>query len=227
MKNATLALLPTFMLGSLGLSCAYAPALEKTVSNQARKLAIMPVEDKAGQPLMAQLLTEKATQAFVANGRLKVSPRDEADLVLQWSLQRYDTIVMLRDANQAPVRNRVQMMVDVDLFDAAGKLLMTTRSIINLTPMPSPIVTSIVPDSYANTATDEAVDWDSADVRTLKEYTGYTLVNSLGLQPSDEGVAQRRLADRMAQRVVELIINGDSVPIPHSRAQPTPQPTGY
>jgi hypothetical protein len=217
-------------LGLIGLvlSCEYVP--EPSLPMVAQKLAILPLEDKVGNPALSQLLSEKVTQDFVAGGRLTVvSSTAEADLALRWTLQRYDEIIMLRDSNLQPVRYRLQLMVDVDLLDPrTGKVRLTTRRTVDLTPQPSPDAgeaAEAVGDEDSLSSTSGVAEWDSEEIRTLKEFTSHTVGNSMGLPSEDEFTPQQRLTEQMARRVVRLVVTGSFAP--SKSGQPTPVPTPH
>jgi hypothetical protein len=174
-------------------SCGDLP-LKSQLPESVQKVAIPPMENKTGQPEVDQRLTQKVTQAFIENGRLKVSSREEADAVLQGTLQRYDRIVLTRDANQVPQQYKLQLVVDFDFIDAkTSQLMWTTRRTVDLTPQ-------------AGAA--EGAEWDSTNTRTLREFTTYYVINSIGMPPEDESVAQERVLEQMARRIVRRVVEG-------------------
>jgi hypothetical protein len=186
------------MLVIVGLVVACGELPQVMLRDSVQKISIQPLENKTTQTDMEQMLNEKVPQAFIVNGRLKVVNKEDADIVLQWTLQRYDKIVMLRDANQNPVLYRLQIIVDVDLIDGkSGKTLLTTRRTVDLTPEP----TKLAGDQ-------EGADWDSTEIRSLKEFTRYYTLNSLGKKPEDEYTAEQRVSDQMASRVIRLVVTG-------------------
>jgi hypothetical protein len=180
----------------LAAACGEVP-MKRALSDSVQKIAIPPIENKTGQPDVDQKLTQKMVQAFIVDGRLKVSGKEDADVVLQSTLQRYDRIVLLRDANQVPQQYKLQIVVDLDFIEAkTGKLLWTTRRTLDLTPEPG------------KAQGVEGAEWDSANVRSLREFTFYYVINSLGMPPEDENVAADRVIDQMARRVVRRVIEG-------------------
>jgi hypothetical protein len=198
------------LLIALVAACADLSNIQKALPDSVQTVFVQPVEDKSNQPAMAQILNEQIPQAFVANGRLQVvSSTANADVILTETLQRYDLIVTLRDSFQAAVRYRMQIMMDADLTDAkTGKVLITTRRTVQLTPTP-------VGGSSVN------VDqFDSTEVRTLLEFTNYYTVNSLGRPPEDLTSAQQRLAGQMVQRIITLVVDDSGNPV----VAPTPTP---
>jgi hypothetical protein len=210
------------LLLGLSQSCFYVP-LQKALPNATRNIALLPIQNTTSQPGISQKLDEKLNQAFVVRGRMKVVPRERADVILQWSLQRYDEIALQRDSNQLPVYLRMQIMVDVDLIDAkTGNTLLTTRRTVDLTPVsapteqlsPGPIPTADLRPQATHTEDEDSADWDSSDVRTLVEYSDYYRLNALGHPAEDPSVVQDRVSDQMARRVMRLIVNGNGSPLP-------------
>jgi hypothetical protein len=196
MKRYYLLALGLILIMSLAVACGDVP-IHQALQDSIQKIVIMPLENKTGQPDVDQKLNEKITQAFIVNGRLKVSNKEDADVMLQETLQRYDRIVKAVDSNQVPMRYELQIVVDVDLLDAkTGKTLMTTRTTVDLTPQPG------------NTGPDQGLDWDSTSIRSLREFTTYYVINNVGMPPEDENAAQERVTDQMAARVVRLIVEG-------------------
>ena len=178
------------------LSCGELP-MKRALSDSVQKIAVEPVVNKTGQPEVDQKLTQKVTQAFIVDGRLKVSSRSEADVVLQSTLQRYDRIVLTRDANQVPQQYKLQVVLDMDFIDAkTAAQIWTTRRTIDLTPQPG------------NAAGVEGAEWDSANPRSLREFTTYYVINNIGMPPEDENVAVDRVVDQMARRMVRRVIEG-------------------
>jgi hypothetical protein len=202
-----------------------AAALDRTLPTTAQHLMILPLEDKAGNATLAQLLNDDVTQAFVTGGRLQVvTTTAEADIVLRWTLQRYDQIPLQFDSNNTPVRYRLQMLVDVDMLDAkTGEVRLTSRTSVDLTPVPGSGVSGTAAAAATPQGDDSKVPGlDSQSIRTLREFISQTVVNSIGLTPEDDFAAQQRLTALMARRVLRLVIGGSFAP--GSYDQPTPDP---
>jgi hypothetical protein len=172
-------------------------AVKKALSDNVHNVYIPPVENKTSEPAVDQLLTQKITQAFIVDGRLKVSNQEAADVIVKTTLQRFDRIVLIMDANQVPQEYKLQFVMDVDFIDAkTAEVKWTTRRTVDLTPQPE------------NTPGVEGADWDSADIRSLREFTTYYGINNRNMPPEDETVAENRVVDQMADRVVRLVIEG-------------------
>lgn len=170
--------------------------IKKDLPNSLTKIAVQPFENKTGQPNVDQLLTQKTIQDFIADGRLNVVAEHDADAIVHGTLQRYDKIVLTRDANQVPQQYKLQLIVDIDFIDAKTlKQTWTTRRTIDLTPQP-------------DNGEKEGAQWDSTNTRSLKEFTTYYVLNTVGVPPEDETTAANRTLDQMANRVVRRVIDG-------------------
>lgn len=190
-----LSIMSVLALGFFTSSCDEA-GIKKELPNSLTKIAVQPFENKTGQPNVDQLLTQKTIQDFIADGRLNVVAENDADAIVQGTLQRYDKIVLTRDANQVPQQYKLQLIVDIDFIDAkTSKQLWTTRRTIDLTPQPE-------------NGDKEGAEWDSTNTRSLKEFTTYYVLNTVGVPPEDETTAANRTLDQMANRVVRRVIDG-------------------
>jgi hypothetical protein len=170
--------------------------IKKELPNSLTKISVQPFENKTGQPNVDQLLTQKTIQDFIADGRLNVVAEKDADAIVRGTLQRYDKIVLTRDANQVPQQYKLQLIVDIDFVDAkTGQQTWTTRRTIDLTPQPE-------------NGDKEGAQWDSTNTRSLKEFTTYYVLNTVGVPPEDETTAANRTLDQMANRVVRRVIDG-------------------
>jgi hypothetical protein len=181
---------------AFGIGACDETPLKKELPNSLTKIAVQPFENKTSQPNIDQLLTQKVTQNFIADGRLNVVAEADADAVLHGTIQRYDKIVLVRDANQVPQQYKLQVMVDIDFIDPkTAKLLWTTRRTLDLTPVPG-------------NEDKEGADWDSTNIRSLKEFTTFYVLNMVGVPPEDESTAANRVLDQMATRVIRRVIDG-------------------
>lgn len=184
------------LLAGLGSACGDLP-MKRALPDSVQKIAIEPVDNKTGQPEVDQKLTQKAIQAFIVDGRLKVSSKAEADVALQSTLQRYDRIVVTRDANQVPQQYKLQLVVDLDFVNTrTAERIWTTRRTIDLTPQPG------------NASGVEGAEWDSANPRSIREFTTFYVSNNIGMPPEDEGVAADRVISQVARRMVRRVIEG-------------------
>jgi hypothetical protein len=185
-----------FLALGIVVSCGESP-LKKTLPDTLTKIAVPAFENKTGQPEVDQRLTEKVIQNFIVDGRLKVVAKEDADAILHGTLQRYDRIVLVRDADQVPQQYKLQLMVDLDFVDAkSGNQMWTTRRTVDLTPEPG------------KEAGKEGAEWDSTNVSSLREFTTFYVLNNVGMPPEDEGVARDRVLDQMAMHVVRRVVQG-------------------
>jgi hypothetical protein len=169
--------------------------VSKSLPDDIVKVAVPIFENKSGQPGVENELTRKTVQELLVDGRIQVTSREQADAVLQGTIQRYDRLVLTRDANQVPQQYKLQMVVDLDFIDLKhGKeqQLWTTRQQISLTP-------GVEPDRD---------DFDSTNTRSLREFTNYYVLNVAGVPPEDEPTALVRLLDQMARRIVRRTLDG-------------------
>lgn len=175
-------------------SCGDMP-IKKNLPDSIRKVFIPTFENKANQPGIESLLTQKTVQNFIVDGRLQVVAKEQADAELIGTIQRYDRLVLTRDANQVPQQYKLQVAVDLDFVDLkSGKqdALWTTRQLISLTPGVEP----------------SKDDFDSTNTHSLREFTTYYVLNVAGVPPEDEPAALDRLLEQMARRVVGRTLDG-------------------
>jgi hypothetical protein len=186
--------------GLLGLAliafsaCGELPA-NKSVPDDIQKVSIPIFQNQTGTPNLENDLTRKVVQDFAADGRVQVEAKDHAQAELRGIIRRYDRIVLTRDANQVPQQYKLQLVVDIDFVnmkDGKDAMLWTTRPLFSLTP------------GVELTREDD----DSTNVRSLKEYTNYYVLNVAGVPPEDEPAALDRLLNQMSQRVVRRTLDG-------------------
>ena len=182
------------LLGAFYLITACAEmATKKAIPDNIRKLGIPVFENKTGQPNVENLLTKKVVQNFIVDGRLQVVPVEQADAILQGTVQRYDRIVLTRDSNQVPQQYKLQVAVDIDFTEVkTGIKLWSTRAQISLTP-------------GVDTPSDA---FDSTNLRSLREFTNYYVFNVAGVPPEDEATALDRVLEQMASRVTRRTLDG-------------------
>jgi hypothetical protein len=183
-------------LGGLTLfaACGELP-VSKSIPDDIFKVAVPPFENKPGDPGLAAELTKRVIQELQVDGRIHVVPREQAEAVLYGTIQRYDRLVLTRDANLVPQQYKLQIIVDLDFVDLRhGKeeRLWTTRAQISLTPGVEP----------------GPQDFDANNTRTLREFTNYYVLNVAGVPPEDESIARDRLLDQMARRVARRTLEG-------------------
>ncbi len=184
-----------FALGALGLvvgACDDMP-IKSNLPFYDTKVYIAPFVNKSTEPGLDTLLTQKVIQDFIIDGRLKVRPKDKADMELDGVIERFDQLVMTRDQNQVPQEYKLQVIVDLTLYETkTGKKLWTTNTIVSLTPG----------ESVSGT------EFDSTNLTSLREFTTYYVLNVAGVPPEDEPTAENRLMDQMAAHVVRRTIDG-------------------
>ncbi len=172
-------------------SCGEMP-VKRALGDDVRQVGISTFDNKTGQPGIDQQLTAKVVQSFITDGRLGVVSHQAADVSLKGTIQRYDRLVLTRDANQIPQQYRLQVVVDLEFSNAkTGVEIWTTRRTINLTP-----------------GVDTVDDFDSTNTRSLKEFTSYYVLNTAGVAPEDEPAALDRLLEQMSRRVVRRVLEG-------------------
>lgn len=177
-------------LGALA-SCGEVP-MKRALGDDTRKVEVISFENKTGQPGIDQQLTAKVVQSFITDGRLGVVSREAADVSLKGVVQRYDRLVLSRDADQVPQQYRLQVVVDLEFSNVkTGEVLWTTKRTFSLTP-----------------GVDTVEDFDSTNTRSLKEFTSYYVLNTAGVSPEDEPSALDRLLEQMARRVVRRVLEG-------------------
>jgi hypothetical protein len=195
MKNKiTLGIVAGGLLGLLYMTgaCGDLP-IKKALPDNIQRIAIPVFENKTGQPDVENLLTKKVMQNFQVDGRLQIAAREQADALLQGTVQRYDRIVLTRDANQVPQQYKLQIVVDLDFTDLkTGELMWSTKAQFSLTPG--------VDTPQEN--------FDSTNLRSLREFTNYYVINVAGVPPEDEPTALDRVLEQMARRVSRRTLDG-------------------
>ena len=176
----------------LAAACGDLPT-KRALPDDIQKVFIPPFINSTGQPDVENLLTKKVVQDFIVDGRLQVVSKDQADAILQGTVQRYDRIVLTRDVNQVPQQYKLQVVVDIDFTNkTTGELMWTTKTQISLTPgVDTP------PEGF-----------DSENVRSLREFTNYYVFNVAGVPPEDEATALDRVLEQMGQRVLRRTLDG-------------------
>ena len=165
-----------------------------SVPEHIQKIGIPNFANRSGQPDLDQELTREIRQTFIVDARLNVSDPENADALLEGTIQKYERLVLLRDENQVPQQYKLLLEVDLDFIDKkTGEVLWTTRRTVHLTPV--------------TTATAQ-LDYDSTNYRTLKVATNYYVLNKIGMPPEEEGDVRRRLIEEMAERVFRRVIDG-------------------
>lgn len=182
------------LLAAVFSACGELP-INKSMPNSVDRVSIPVFENRTGQPGLENELTRRTIQDFIVDGRVMVGAKEQAQAELRCIIQRYDRLVLTRDANQVPQQYKLQVMVDVDFVDLReGKeaLLWTTRPPFSLTP--------------GVEMTRE--DFDSTNTRSLREYTNYYVLNVAGVPPEDEATALERLLNQMSRRIVRRTLDG-------------------
>jgi hypothetical protein len=167
--------------------------IKKAIPDNIQHVVIPVFENKTGQPDVENLLTKKVVQNFIVDGRLQVTAREQADAVLQGTVQRYDRIVLTRDSNQVPQQYKLQVVVDLDFTELkTGTLLWSTKALMSLTP-------------GVDTPQES---FDSTNLRSLREFTNYYVINVAGVPPEDEATALDRVLEQMARRISRRTLDG-------------------
>ena len=191
MRNWIAALL---LLSAVGFSGCAEMQLKRALPDEILTMAIPVFRNATSQPGVDQELTELVRRSFIVDGRLNVVDESKADAVLRGVIQRYDKLVLSQSENQVPYQYKLQVVVDLEIVNTkTGEVIATTQ------PMQQP--------SEGDTAALEK-NFDSTNVRSLKRYTTYYVLNNVGVPPEDEQTARTRVLEMMAQRVVERTIGG-------------------
>jgi hypothetical protein len=186
MKKSLFALAAAAVLLLQG--CGDVP-VNKSVPDAVQRVSIPVFENRTVQPNLESDLTRKVVQDFISDGRVQVVPKEQADAELRGIVQRYDRIVLLRDANQVPQEYKLQIVVDLDFVnvkDGKDTPLWTTRQLLE-------------PGKE---------DFDSTNVRSVKEYTNYYVLNVAGVPPEDEPAALDRLLTQASSRILRRTLDG-------------------
>lgn len=182
------------LLGLAFSGCGDLP-VNRSMPNDITKVSIPVFTNRTNQPSIEADLTRRTVQEFIVDGRVQVTSPEQAQAELRGTVQRYDRLVLTRDANQVPQQYKLQVLVDLDFVtkkDGVETLLWTTRQQVSLTP-------GVEPGSDS---------FDSTNVRSLREFTNYYVLNVAGVPPEDEATALDRLLNQMARRIVRRTLDG-------------------
>jgi len=109
--------LAAFLLYGCGYSAGRAsPAFRHDVAS----VAIPIFENISSEPLIETVLTEAIREKFINDGRLRVVPEEEADLVLRGVIKGYGIRTLAFDASDRAAESRVIVDVRVDVIDRRG-----------------------------------------------------------------------------------------------------------
>jgi hypothetical protein len=177
--------------------------MKPSVPDYIHKVAIPTFKNSTGQPSLDQEITQKVLQEFLVDGRLGVAPVQQADGLLEGEVTQYLLLPLVRDANQVPQQYKLQVTVDLTFTDLVKKKqLWTTRSLMSLTPQPSP-------DTGTAQASLELTPLaDSMNTASIREFTTYWVLNTMGAPPEDEPTARLRVEDQVARRVARRTLEG-------------------
>jgi hypothetical protein len=183
---------------TLGLAGCEDDVMTVSVPAHVHKIAIPTFKNNSSQPGIDLDLTQKVTQEFLNDGRLSVVPLQQADGLLEGTVQQYILLPLVRDVNQVPQQYKLQIIVDLDFTDLVSKKqLWTTRRTVDLTPQATPQAT---PTPFPGQ--------DSINTAALSESTTYWVLNTMGVQPEDEATARLRVENQVAKRVVTRVLEG-------------------
>jgi hypothetical protein len=109
--------LAAFLLYGCGYSAGRkSPAFRPGVAS----VAIPIFENTSSEPLIETALTEAIREKFINDGRLRVVPEKEADLVLRGTIKGYGIRTLAFDASDRATESRVIVDVGVDVIDRRG-----------------------------------------------------------------------------------------------------------
>jgi hypothetical protein len=93
-----------------------------------RTVAILPFDNRTGEPALAQEVSDAITQAVQGRLGLRAASENDADAIVRGEIVRYEPDIPLSyEAGQGQVevtRRRVQITVNVEIFDQRqGKVI--------------------------------------------------------------------------------------------------------
>ncbi len=105
-------------------SCGYRLSQHGSViPESARTFAILAFLNKTYEPAVDVEVTAAVVKEFIADGRMRVTDREEADLVLHGTVISYEEVPLSYTADAYVQQYRILIRVDVSLEDRSGKTI--------------------------------------------------------------------------------------------------------
>jgi outer membrane lipopolysaccharide assembly protein LptE/RlpB len=102
------------------------------VPEGARTLSVLTFMNGTNEPYVDVEVTRAVVNEFLADGRLRIADREEADLVLRGKVTAYEVTPLSYTADAYVQQYRVYLKVDASLEDGkTGKVLWQERNIVS------------------------------------------------------------------------------------------------
>lgn len=115
-----------FLLGMLIMasSCGYRLSQSGSIiPENARTLAVLAFLNRTYEPAVDVEVTSAVVKEFLADGRMRITDREEADLVLRGSVASYQEVPLSYTADSYVRNYRIELKVDARLEDRSGKVI--------------------------------------------------------------------------------------------------------
>lgn len=105
-------------------SCGYRLSqFGSVIPENARNLAVLAFMNMTYEPAVDAEVTSAVVKEFLADGRLRVTDREEADLVLRGAVVSYEEIPLSYTADAYVQQYRILLRVNAGLEDRSGKVI--------------------------------------------------------------------------------------------------------
>lgn len=97
--------------------CQTAVPRFRTLPRNYQTIYIPMVENQTFEPAIEETATRLIQEEFMADGRLRVTRREDADIVVQCRLKRFDRRVASREGDDFPQSDQVSIVADILVFE--------------------------------------------------------------------------------------------------------------
>lgn len=111
-------------------SCGYRLSqFGSVIPENARSLIVLAFMNMTYEPAVDVEVTSAVVKEFLADGRMRITDREEADLVLRGSVVSYQEIPLSYTADAYVQQYRIVLRVDARLEDRSGKIIWQEKMI--------------------------------------------------------------------------------------------------
>jgi len=126
MQKKQVSIIVLFLLAMLIMvpSCGYhLSQFGSVIPQNARSLSVLAFMNMTYEPAVDVEVTSAVVKEFLADGRMRITDREEADLVLRGSVVSYQEIPLSYTADAFVQQYRIILRVDARLDDRSGKII--------------------------------------------------------------------------------------------------------
>lgn len=105
-------------------SCGYhLSQFGSVIPQNARSLTVLAFMNMTNEPAVDVEVTNAVVKEFLADGRMRVTDREEADLILRGSVVSYQEVPLSYTADAYVQQYRIMIRVEARLEDRSGKII--------------------------------------------------------------------------------------------------------